>query len=496
MSSTPLLKLLIRDSTDECPEESSSYTILEEMRCSWDREKLLIEKVKQLEERIAELLPYEFTLKQRDSEVERLESKNKVQGQQVVVLKKEVESVKMRLMLEKKKKFEERSQYQKVKGFKTKKRQEIKSEKEKGPTTYEQKMKPTVSHKVPDEKNVTPLKTSAFQAIHNQRLKQENELNSLINTLRNGQRQIQEYMIQVDELLPYKTKSIALQNEVNRLEHELEEQKQTVDELRNKEAELTRNAKKSSELRVKLEMQVVSLQEKNDALMNLNDLRKEPALHTSKTLDHKVTKSIDLQKSEHEKKTTENKLMTLQCMVTDLKNKMTLQESSYKTVLAEKDDLRCKLAKAQENIKLNERTIHVQKENLRKQEKGLQRMTTELSQLKCHNTTLVTKLVKVKKSEKEAEMSKNALLLKEANSEKKQLLNDRNFAALKDEKEKLEKELEHYKQLTTQHQSKITTLEEVNDAQELKLREYYRALNATKLELEKRIGGVHCSGSS
>lgn len=367
MSSTPLLKLVIREPTDECPEEHGSHTLSEKIRCSQDREKVLTAKTKELEERIAELLPLENTLKKREHEVEMLESKSKELGQQVLMLKKEQEKVKMELMSEEKNKIELKAHYEK-------KISDIEG-------------KWTALQKLYDGEKVTD-------------------------------RPVEQYNIQADELLRSQTETKNLQNEVKKLQQEVEQQtekataqKMTADQLKD---ELTLKVKEYSKSRVKLEKQASSGQS------NAQKKKKETEKVTCQSPG-----CVALQKREEceQKKlaeTTEKRTLHLQSLVTALKKKMSDQESLCMTAVAEKDAISGQLAKAQENIKLDNKTIKKQSDSLRKLEKGLQTMTTELAKLKMENS-LVKKL---ERAQKEPGTSKNTQLAREASSGKKPLLND------------------------------------------------------------------------
>lgn len=403
MSSTPHLRLFIRGSTDESPAD------IEDTNCLLDKEKKKVP-----EERTAEPPPIESAPENREQKAEMSDGATKVEGPQALRLKRELDRVKTKLTLEEKNRINEKAQNEKIirdlrykcsvlqkqfeaeKVLQAKRHHRTAREKEKFPDTNDCKMKLTINDMFEMElKNLYDPK---------QNLKQVRD-RPLRPALCHRQQHMQPSVIQVDVTLPDMTKSLNVQNGVKALPQEVEEQPKTPDQLSIQEADLTVST---------LKLQVANLQEENSSLM----------------------KNVQA---------TEQKIMDLQSTVATLKNRMAHQETLCDTAIAEKDDLRCKLADAQENIRQKNETINIQNENLRRQEKGFQTMTSELSNFK----SIVAEL--------------------------KQLLHHKTIVALQDEKENAMKELDHYKKLTMQQLSMVTTLQ-------LKLTDCYQALNATGLE--------------
>ncbi|CAM9232433.1 unnamed protein product [Lampetra planeri] len=371
MSSRRLLELLITEPTDECPDESGSRTLLEELRRSRDRERLLTEKVKEMEENIVELLPFENTLKQKDSEVERLESKTKEQGQQVLMLMNDLERDKTKLMLEKKNKAELKAQYER-------KISDLEGER-------------TSLQKLYDGEKVTDRK------------------------------KVQQYKTRAAELLRNKTETQSLQNEMKKLQQELEEQKEIAAAQKTRakrlKDELILKTKEYEESVAKLEAEPITVQTN----VQKKKVHKEPVDKFTMNSPCKFAKCIALRRRlENDKKkhaeSTEKKILNLQSLIATLKKKIIQQTSMHKKAIAEKDVITGQLAKAQENIKLNSKTISEQNDNLKKQEKEFQTMSTELSKLKMEHSSVVKLL---EKAQKKAGTSKNILLVKEASFAKK-----------------------------------------------------------------------------
>lgn len=372
MSSRRLLELLIREPSDECPEEIASHTLLEELRHSRDRERLLTDKVREMEETIAELLPSENTLKQKDGEVERLESKTKEQGQQVLMLMNELERDKTKLTLEKKNKLELKAQYER-------KISDLQGER-------------TALQKLYDGEKVTDRK------------------------------KVQQYKTRAAELLRSKNETQSLQSEMKKLQQELEEQREiaAAQKARAKRLkdELILKTKEYEESVAKLEAEAVTVQTNVPT-----KVQKEPVDKFKMNTVCKLPKCVALRKRlESGKKkvgdSTEKKIVNLQSLIATLKKKIIQQANMHKKVMAEKDVISGHLAKAQQNVMLNSKTIGEQSDNLKKQETEFQNLSTELAKLKKEHSSAV-KLLEKDKAQKKTATSKNMLLAKEAGFGKK-----------------------------------------------------------------------------
>lgn len=480
-------------------------------------------QVQQKDERIAELEPFEFLLRKRDCEIERLHDRISVQETRIVQLRDDLHNVTFALKDQELKLSFQKTQSEKVLtshadanvGLRSQLkaeqalREKIKRQKKEAEHKFdtlkeENKQKAHVIERLDVQLfNMSACKTSAEKcALETENLmrKQVEEHKKEKKKLVDRELQLAQYMEQVDRLQVFRTTAAAFKKETESLRRELDKRgvkAETIESLeRNMKVKvnaLVAEAKENAETIEQLEAEVQRLEKVNSSrAVEIENLKKtaEEQLEAKLNLGciihkYKKQKVIQEKKEKHliaQTKEKEQATLDLQALVNDIKRKARRQKLATKAVELKKTSINKKLSATRQQLLLEKRTIKKMTKRMLEQRNKLEEMETTMSSVNRENTSVTKNLAK---AEKQVMECRQAIKANETSFDQQKMLNRKNSLLLKAERDGLQKELQRYKELTRQQQKQICLLKTDRDMQEKNLTDCTEALKITRVEMER-----------
>ncbi|XP_045907068.1 cilia- and flagella-associated protein 58-like [Micropterus dolomieu] len=501
------------------PKTMKMEQLMNELDRAKTNEKWLMDQNKEQKRKLSALIAVELSLKKEQLEVSRLKNKAKDQDVHVDKLRKDLEKAKANLKNEETQRAHQKNiSEQRILGlekdlleFKNKfflekmLREQKEKELEKFSAAKEENKKltlygQTLRHQIQE---LTGFKTYANKKIEEQlqQLKNKDMEHDLtkqeLNKIRHMAKQ---YSDLVENLMPYKDKLESVQKEVEQQICELkkheklsEDSKKRIHQLSKETGTLTKTIEDLSILKKMADNKVDQLEQDNITLtMELENHKKEAEkqrniilnLETDLNSYSELKNKLQNKEKDFNKHTLarDQEIAHLRNLISESENLQRMQIIQNEAIKAERNLTDDNLLKARAEITLKNKIIQNLNDEIKEQNCDINTKNTELVKTKRECLSVKNQLEKVKRQLAETKITQESCT---TSAGKDKTMLQKKLAQMVAEKDKLEKDLQHYNELVVQLQQRINVQEAAKVAQEQALKECEEEVKFVRTENEK-----------
>ncbi|XP_071330950.1 cilia- and flagella-associated protein 58-like [Trachinotus anak] len=498
--------------------KSAKSQLIEELHRTQKNEKWLIDQNRDLKRQLTFLVKTETSLKKEQLEVARLKRKGTEQDIRVDKLRNELQKFKADLANEQTQRHQEKTfseqrivvlekkcqefenKYSVERSLREQKDRElevytqIRGEKKKLATELQ-----SLHHQVQE---LLGYKNFASKTMEEQRQllkKKDLDHEQTKHELDEVRSEVKKLEDEIGEIIKFKDQNEGSEKEALRRAYQKEKQqildahRKRVHQLRKEVRELTFVNEDLKRSTVLMENQVLNIKEINkQKTEELQNQLKEAAKQRNiiQTLEHEVSSYSELKIKIHNQRRKEaaynvakdQEIINMRNIITEMESKQRQQMITTGSVQTTRDLAIKNLFKAQSTISEHEKTIETVNVEIQQKTLEINEKNAEFTRIKKAYRSVKNQLREVKRQLTETKMTQETRL---ASAGKDQMVVKKNLAKVAAEKDSLEKELVHYKELVVKQQQKLDLLETTKASQESTLRENTEEIKLLLLEQKK-----------